>query len=77
MHYDCRLRAIKSVLVVVGAFKRTDRNMTELQLLKRALRDFNFPKIIQDDIPIFDGLIGDLFPNFEVELKRDMNLGKK
>ncbi len=77
MHYDWGLRAIKSVLVVAGAFKRADRNMTELQLLKRALRDFNYPKIVQDDIPIFDGLIGDLFPNVEVDRKRDMNFEKK
>ena len=77
MHYDWGLRAIKSVLVVAGAFKRADRNMTELQLLKRALRDFNYPKIVQDDIPIFDGLIGDLFPQVEVARKRDMDFEKK
>ena len=77
MHYDWGLRAIKSVLVVAGAFKRADRDMTELQLLKRALRDFNYPKIVQDDIPIFDGLIGDLFPQVEVARKRDMNFEKK
>lgn len=72
MHYDWGLRAIKSVLVVAGAFKRADRDMSELQLLKRALRDFNYPKIVKDDLPIFDGLIGDLFPNVNVDRKRDM-----
>ena len=77
MHYDWGLRAIKSVLVVAGAFKRTDRDMTELQLLKRALRDFNYPKIVQDDLPVFDGLIGDLFPKVEVARKRDLDFEKK
>ena len=77
MHYDWGLRAIKSVLVVAGAFKRADRNMTELQLLKRALRDFNYPKIVQDDIPIFDGLIGDLFPNVEKKLVMSLTKIKK
>lgn len=29
----------------------------------RALRDFNIPKIVTDDKPIFLRLIQDLFPN--------------
>lgn len=77
MHYDWGLRAIKSVLVVAGAFKRADPDVGEFQLLKRALRDFNIPKIVKDDLGIFHGLIGDLFPNIEVERKRDMEFEKK
>ena len=37
----------------------------------RALRDFNTPKIITDDVQIFMGLIGDLFPALDVPRKRD------
>lgn len=37
----------------------------------RALRDFNTPKIVTEDVPIFMGLIGDLFPNLNVPRKRD------
>ena len=37
----------------------------------RALRDFNTPKIITDDTPVFLGLISDLFPNLDVPRKRD------
>lgn len=37
----------------------------------RALRDFNIPKIVTDDTPVFMGLIGDLFPALEVPRKRD------
>ena len=77
MHYDWGLRAIKSVLVVAGAFKRADPDMSEKQLLKRALRDFNLPKIVRDDLGIFHGLIGDLFPNVEVDRKRDIEFEKK
>ena len=36
----------------------------------RALRDFNTPKIVTDDIPVFLGLIGDLFPSLDVPRKR-------
>jgi dynein heavy chain len=37
----------------------------------RALRDFNMPKIVTDDKPIFIRLIGDLFPKIECESKPD------
>lgn len=37
----------------------------------RALRDFNIPKIVTDDVPVFMGLIGDLFPALDVPRKRD------
>lgn len=39
----------------------------------RALRDFNTPKIITDDVTIFMGLIGDLFPALDVPRKRDLD----
>jgi len=45
LHYDWGLRAIKSVLVVAGGFKRSEPNISENALLMRALRDFNIPKI--------------------------------
>eukprot|EP00058_Branchiostoma_floridae_P018235 XP_002603724.1 hypothetical protein BRAFLDRAFT_93046 [Branchiostoma floridae] len=73
-HYDWGLRAIKSVLVVAGALRRSDRQRPEDQVLMRALRDFNIPKIVTDDLPIFMGLIGDLFPALDVPRKRDMDL---
>ncbi|XP_061442923.1 dynein axonemal heavy chain 11 isoform X1 [Rhineura floridana] len=71
-HYDWGLRAVKSVLVVAGSLKRGDKNRPEDQVLMRALRDFNLPKIVSDDIPIFMGLIGDLFPALDVPRKRDL-----
>uniref|UniRef100_A0A4W3JPZ5 Dynein axonemal heavy chain 11 n=1 Tax=Callorhinchus milii TaxID=7868 RepID=A0A4W3JPZ5_CALMI len=71
-HYDWGLRAVKSVLVVAGSLKRGDKNRPENQVLMRALRDFNLPKIVTDDFPIFMGLIGDLFPALDVPRKRDM-----
>ncbi|XP_074102149.1 dynein beta chain, ciliary [Cotesia typhae] len=75
-HYDWGLRAIKSVLVVAGKLKRDDRQRPEDQVLMRALRDFNTPKIVTDDIPVFMGLIGDLFPALNVPRKRDIQFEK-
>ena len=75
-HYDWGLRAIKSVLVVAGSLKREDRERPEEQVLMRALRDFNTPKIVGDDMPVFMGLISDLFPNLDVPRKRDSEFEK-
>uniref|UniRef100_A0A4X1URR4 Dynein axonemal heavy chain 17 n=1 Tax=Sus scrofa TaxID=9823 RepID=A0A4X1URR4_PIG len=75
-HYDWGLRAIKSVLVVAGSLKRGDPGRAEDQVLMRALRDFNIPKIVTDDLPVFMGLIGDLFPALDVPRKRDLNFEK-
>ncbi|XP_024861684.2 dynein heavy chain 9, axonemal isoform X1 [Kryptolebias marmoratus] len=72
-HYDWGLRAIKSVLVVAGSLKRADPDRAEDQVLMRALRDFNIPKIVTDDMPVFMGLIGDLFPSLDVPRKRDLD----
>lgn len=71
-HYDWGLRAIKSVLVVAGSFKRAEPDISEQALLMRALRDFNIPKITAADLDIFFGLLGDLFPGIHVERKRNI-----
>lgn len=60
---------------IIG-FQRGDRNRPEDQVLMRALRDFNIPKIVTDDTPVFMGLIGDLFPALDVPRKRDFDFEK-
>ncbi|XP_067623613.1 dynein beta chain, ciliary [Eurosta solidaginis] len=75
-HYDWGLRAIKSVLVVAGTLKRDDHSRPEDQVLMRALRDFNIPKIVTEDVSIFMGLIGDLFPMLDVPRKRIFDFEK-
>jgi len=75
-HYDWGLRAIKSVLVVAGAFKRSEPTLQEQAILMRALRDFNIPKIVAEDLDIFFGLLSDLFPGINVPRKRDMEMEK-
>jgi len=75
-HYDWGLRAIKSVLCVAGAFKRAEPNLPEADLLMRALRDFNLPKITSADLDIFFGLLNDIFPGLDPIRKRDMDFEK-
>jgi len=73
-HYDWGLRAVKSVLRVAGKLKRGEPHLDEGQILMRALRDFNTPKIPSHDTPIFLRLIADLFMGLEVAVKLDENL---
>jgi dynein heavy chain, axonemal len=61
-HYDFGLRALKSVLVMAGGLKRQYQDMPEDLVLMRCLRDSNMPKFVFEDVPLFTGLIGDLFP---------------
>ena len=75
-HYDWGLRAIKSVLVVAGSLLRAEEGQDESDVLFRALRDFNIPKILAADMVIFMGLLGDLFIGVDPPRKRDMEFEK-
>jgi len=74
LHYDWGLRAVKSVLVIAGALKRQDPHVSEQEILLRALRDSNIPKIVKEDQVVFYGLLGDLFPGLDPPRKRDLTL---
>lgn len=65
------------MLVVAGSLKREDPERAEDQVLMRALRDFNVPKIVTDDMPVFMGLIGDLFPALDVPRKVNPDFEKQ
>eukprot|EP00163_Fabomonas_tropica_P031148 TRINITY_DN730_c1_g1_i6.p1 TRINITY_DN730_c1_g1~~TRINITY_DN730_c1_g1_i6.p1 ORF type:complete len:4200 (+),score=1431.71 TRINITY_DN730_c1_g1_i6:1002-12602(+) len=73
-HYDFGLRALKSVLVMAGALKRGSPDLQEDVVLMRALRDMNAPKFVFEDVPLFLGLIGDLFPGLDCPRVRYPNL---
>jgi dynein heavy chain len=64
-HYDFKLRALKSVLVMAGDLKRESADLPEEMVLMRALRDMNMPKFVKQDVPLFGGLLDDLFPGLD------------
>lgn len=50
------------MLVMAGKIKRQDRDTPEEVILIRAMRDSNVPKFLVHDLPLFYGIIQDLFP---------------
>ncbi|CAK0888334.1 unnamed protein product [Prorocentrum cordatum] len=67
-HYDFGLRNIKSVLGCAGALKRRDPDSSEQVLLMRAINDMNFPKWVSQDVPLYNALLGDIFPGCELPI---------
>lgn len=50
---------------MAGVAKREMPDAPESVVLMRVLRDMNFPKFVFEDVPLFLGLLKDLFPGIE------------
>ena len=64
-HYDFGLRALSSVLRHAGKKKRANPTMTDEEIILLAMKDMNVPKMTTQDLPLFNGIVSDLFPGIE------------
>ena len=66
-HYEYGLRAVKAVLVTAAKFRETspEASDNEYKVILKAMLDVNLPKFVSDDIPLFRGILKDMFPKVD------------
>ncbi|XP_014680873.1 PREDICTED: dynein heavy chain 2, axonemal-like [Priapulus caudatus] len=67
-HYEFGLRGLVSVLRYAGRKKRDFPNMPDEEVLLLAMKDMNVAKLTASDLPLFNGIVSDLFPGVETHV---------
>ena len=75
-HYDFGLRSMKTVLIMAGSLKRKYPNLPEDVVLFKVLRDANLSTFVFEDVPLFLGLLRDLFPQERADVRETESLTK-
>ncbi|XP_035155786.1 dynein axonemal heavy chain 2 isoform X7 [Callithrix jacchus] len=65
-HYDFGLRALTSLLRYAGKKRRLQPDLTDEEVLLLSMRDMNIAKLTSVDVPLFNAIVQDLFPNTEL-----------
>ncbi|XP_031208338.1 dynein heavy chain 2, axonemal isoform X2 [Mastomys coucha] len=65
-HYDFGLRALTSLLRYAGKKRRLQPELSDEEVLLLSMRDMNIAKLTSVDVPLFNAIVQDLFPNIEL-----------
>ncbi|XP_068632350.1 dynein axonemal heavy chain 2 [Battus philenor] len=65
-HYDFGLRSMVALLRYAGVKRRAYPNLPEQEIVILAMRDMNVARLTAKDVPLFSGIMQDIFPEVEV-----------
>ncbi|CAF0978027.1 unnamed protein product [Adineta ricciae] len=66
--YDFGLRSMAAVLRYAGRKKRDSPSLKDDQVVILAMKDMNVAKMTEADLPLFNGIVSDLFPDIETPI---------
>ncbi|XP_048480387.1 dynein axonemal heavy chain 2-like [Plutella xylostella] len=62
-HYDFGLRSMVALLRYAGAKRRAYPHLPEQEMVILAMRDMNVARLTAKDVPLFEGIMQDIFPD--------------
>lgn len=65
-HYDFGLRSMVALLRYAGRKRRAYPNYLEDEILYLAMKDMNIAKLTANDLPLFTGIMSDIFPGVQI-----------
>ncbi|CAK1600591.1 unnamed protein product [Parnassius mnemosyne] len=65
-HYDFGLRSMVALLRYAGVKRRAYPNLPEQEIVILAMRDMNVARLTAKDVPLFGGIMQDIFPEVEI-----------
>jgi dynein heavy chain len=71
VHYDYGMRAVSTIIKAAGWLKQHRTDDSEDKIVLKAIKTSNIPKFFNQDLPLFDGIVKDLFPEVSQDLQQD------